>query len=49
MHVSFKEMMEQMFHAMDKPLQNNPYQQATEAWNKQMQQMVHQWQKMFKV
>ncbi|HAT1597293.1 TPA: polyhydroxyalkanoate biosynthesis repressor PhaR [Legionella pneumophila] len=49
MHVSFKEMMEQMFHAMDKPLQSNPYQQATEVWNKQMQQIMQQWQKMFKV
>ncbi|KGP62513.1 polyhydroxyalkanoate synthesis repressor PhaR [Legionella norrlandica] len=49
MHVSLKAMMEQMFHVMDKPLQNNPYQQATEAWSKQMQKMAEHWQKMFKV
>lgn len=48
MHVSLKAMMEQMFHTMDKPLQNNPYQQATETWNKQMQEMMKQWQTMFK-
>lgn len=44
MHSSLKTMMEQLFHVMDKPLQNNPYQQATEAWNIQMQQ----WQNLFK-
>ncbi|KTD34953.1 putative Polyhydroxyalkanoate synthesis repressor PhaR [Legionella moravica] len=48
MHVSLKSMMEHMFQAMDKPLQNNPYQQATETWNKQMQEMMQQWQKLFK-
>lgn len=48
MHVSFKTMMEQMFQAMDKPLHNNPYQQATDAWNKQMQDMMQQWTKIFK-
>lgn len=48
MHVSLKSMMEQMFHTMDKPLQNNPYQKATETWNEQMQQMMQQWQKLFK-
>lgn len=48
MHVSLKSMMEQMFHTMDKPLQNNPYQKATETWNEQMQQMMLQWQKLFK-
>lgn len=48
MHVSFKAMMEQMFQAMDKPLHNNPYQQATDAWNKQMQDMMQQWTKIFK-
>ena len=48
MHVSLKSMMEQMFQAMDKPLQSNPYQQATETWNNQMQQMMQQWQKLFK-
>ncbi len=48
MHVSFKTMMEQMFQSMDKPLHNNPYQQATDTWNKQMQQMMQQWQNLFK-
>lgn len=47
MHVSLKTMMEQMFHLMDKPMQANPYQQATEAWNKQMNDMMHQWQGFF--
>lgn len=48
MHVSLKTMMEQMFQAIDKPLKNNPYQQATDVWNQQMQQMMQQWQKLFK-
>ena len=48
MHASLKTMMEQMFHVMDKPLQNNPYQKATETWNQQMQHMMQQWQKLFK-
>jgi polyhydroxyalkanoate synthesis repressor PhaR len=48
MHASLKTMMEQMFHVMDKPLQNNPYQKATETWNQQMEQMMQQWQKLFK-
>lgn len=48
MHTSLKVMMEQMFHSIEKPLQNNPYQQATESWNQQMQEMMKQWQKVFK-
>lgn len=48
MHSSLKTMMEQMFHVMDTPLQNNPYQQASETWNQQMQQMMQHWQKLFK-
>jgi len=48
MHASLKSMMEQMFQAMDKPLQNNPYQKATEVWNKQMQDIMQQWQTLFK-
>lgn len=48
MHSSLKTMMEQMFQTMEKPLQNNPYQKATEVWNKQMQEMMAQWQSMFK-
>jgi len=48
MHESLKTMMEQMFHAIDKPLQNNPYQQATEVWNKQMKEVMKSWQSLFK-
>lgn len=48
MHASLKKMMEQMFQAMEKPLQNNPYRQATETWNQQMQKMMQQWQNLFK-
>lgn len=48
MHASLKTMMEQMFQVMEKPLQNNPYVQATETWNQQMQQMMQQWQDLFK-
>jgi polyhydroxyalkanoate synthesis repressor PhaR len=48
MHSSLKTMMEQMFQAMEKPLQNNPYTQATETWNQQMQKIMQQWQSLFK-
>jgi len=48
MHETLKTMMEQMFHVMEKPLQDNPLQQATDRWNQQMQQMMQQWQKLFK-
>ncbi|KTC92464.1 polyhydroxyalkanoate synthesis regulator DNA-binding domain-containing protein [Fluoribacter dumoffii] len=48
MHASLKQMMEQMFQVMEKPLQNNPYLQATENWNQQMQKMMQQWQNIFK-
>ena len=48
MHLSFKTMMEQMFQVMNKPLETNPYQQASEKWNKQMQDVMQQWQKFFK-
>lgn len=48
MHSSLKTMMEQMFQVMEKPLQNNPYAQATETWNQQMQTMMKQWQSLFK-
>jgi polyhydroxyalkanoate synthesis repressor PhaR len=49
MHATLKSMMEQMFSAMDKPLQNTHYQKATETWNQQMQQVMQQWQKIFNV
>ncbi len=48
MHQSFKSMMEQMFSVMDKPSQTNPYQEATENWNRQMNKMMEQWQNFFK-
>ncbi len=48
MNSSLKTMLEQLFKAMETPLQNNPYQQATELWNKQMQDIMKQWQSMFK-
>ena len=48
MHASLKKMMEQMFMVMEKPLQTNPYTQATENWNQQMQTMMQQWQSLFK-
>ncbi|CAM4469726.1 MAG: hypothetical protein LEGION0403_FIIPPAGN_00280 [Legionella sp.] len=48
MHASLKKMMEQMFMAMEKPLQTNPYTQATENWNQQMQTIMQQWQSLFK-
>ncbi|KTD75695.1 polyhydroxyalkanoate synthesis regulator DNA-binding domain-containing protein [Legionella waltersii] len=48
MHVAFKAMMEQMFQTMEKPMHDNPYQKASDAWNKQMQQMMQQWQNLFK-
>lgn len=48
MQVSFKSMMEELFQAMNKPLQNNPYQQVSKQWNEQMQEMMQQWQKLFK-
>ncbi|RUR08673.1 polyhydroxyalkanoate synthesis regulator DNA-binding domain-containing protein [Legionella sp. km772] len=48
MQVSFKSMMEDLFQAMNKPLQSNPYQQVSKQWNEQMQEMMQQWQKLFK-
>ncbi|STY28180.1 polyhydroxyalkanoate synthesis repressor PhaR (fragment) [Legionella wadsworthii] len=45
---SLKKMMEQMFQVMEKPLETNPYRQATETWNQQMQKMMNQWQNLFK-
>ncbi|KTC91870.1 polyhydroxyalkanoate synthesis regulator DNA-binding domain-containing protein [Legionella cincinnatiensis] len=48
MQASLKQMMEQMFQVMEKPLQNNPYVQATETWNQQMQKVMQQWQSLFK-
>lgn len=48
MHASFKSAMEQMFRVMEKPMQSNPYKQATDALNEQMQKGMKQWQDLFK-
>lgn len=48
MHVSFKNMMEQMVQSMVEPAQNPIYQQASEQINQHMQDAVAQWQKLFK-
>lgn len=48
MHQSLKGMMEELFKVMDKPLNDNPYKQATEVWTSQMQTMMQQWQTLFK-
>lgn len=48
MHVSLQTMMENMFQAINKPLQANPYQNASKQWNDQVQDMMQQWQKLFK-
>lgn len=48
LHSSLKTMMEQMFQAMEPPLQNNPYKKATETWSQQMQKMMEQWHSVFK-
>lgn len=48
MQLSFKSMMEDLFKAMNNPLQNNPYQQVSKQWNEQMNEMMLQWQKLFK-
>lgn len=48
MHVSLKNMLEQMFQMINKPVHNNPFEEATKNWNDQMQDMMEQWQKIFK-
>lgn len=51
MSQSFKQMMEQFFGTMAKSTPNNPYfinlEQTNDAWSKQMQQMMKQWQNLF--
>lgn len=51
MHQSFKSMLEQLFSSMEKPLQSNPYlkdyQKLTETWEKNVQDMLKQWQNFF--
>lgn len=48
MHLSFKSMTEQMLQAMNKPREENPYAQVSQQWGEQVQEMMHQWQKLFK-
>lgn len=48
MHVSLKVMLENLFQTMNKPLENNPYQEVSKQWNNQMQEMVQHWQNLFK-
>jgi polyhydroxyalkanoate synthesis repressor PhaR len=48
MHQSFKTMMEQLLQNMNKPLQANPYQNASKQWNEQVNEVMQQWQKLFK-
>ena len=48
MHLSFKTMMEQMLQNMNKPLQTAPYQQASKQWTEQVNDVMQQWQKLFK-
>lgn len=48
MHQSLQGMMEKLFATLEQPMQLNPLQQATEAWQKQVQTMMDQWQALFK-
>jgi polyhydroxyalkanoate synthesis repressor PhaR len=46
MNASLKALLGQMFASIETQTQN-PYQQATEAWNKQMQQFISQWKALY--
>lgn len=52
MSQSFKELLGQMVTAIEHPMQANPYvsdfKNASDAWNKQLQQMTSQWQALFR-
>ena len=52
MNQSFKDMLGQLFAAVEPPGKANPwlkdYQQVTEPWKENMQKMVKQWQDLFK-
>ena len=51
MNQSFKTLLGQLVETVEKQSQSNPYlsdyKQATDAWNKQMQQLTTQWQAIF--
>jgi polyhydroxyalkanoate synthesis repressor PhaR len=48
MSQSLKMVLEQMVSAVEKQSQANVFEQSAEALNKQMQQMLHQWQTFFR-
>lgn len=48
MQHSFKSMLEDLFQAINKPLQTNTYQQFSKQMNDQVQTMMQQWQSLFK-
>ena len=52
MHQSSKAMLEQVVTLIQKQIQANPYindyQKATDAWNKQMEQFLTQWQNLYR-
>lgn len=48
MNQSLKMALEQMVAAMEKQSQSNVFQESADAWNKQMQQMLNQWQTFFR-
>jgi polyhydroxyalkanoate synthesis repressor PhaR len=45
---SLKSMMEQLFSSVEQSLKSTGYQDASEAWNKKMQEMMQYWQGQFK-
>ncbi|MBA2657614.1 MAG: polyhydroxyalkanoate biosynthesis repressor PhaR [Tatlockia sp.] len=53
MNKSFKEMLGQWFQGMEKSLKTNPlvkdYQKTADFWNEQTQQLMKQWQELFKI
>lgn len=48
MSQSLKTLMEHMFLSIKQPLQNNPFDKVSETWNKQLNDITQQWQKIFK-
>ncbi len=48
MSQSFKTVLEQMVSTIEKQTQSKVFQQTSEAWNKQVQDMVSQWQTFFR-
>ncbi|MFC3908840.1 polyhydroxyalkanoate synthesis regulator DNA-binding domain-containing protein [Legionella dresdenensis] len=48
MHQAFKSGLEGLFNMMEKSTHTNPYKQATDAWQQQMDTITKQWQNLFK-